>query len=49
MINFNFSPSSLEYKMELIEMIDQMKVNDKVGIIVITLFDDNIISDELVE
>jgi hypothetical protein len=48
MISF-YSSSSLEWKMEVIQLIDSLNANEKVGEIWIALTDDNPISNEIVE
>jgi len=52
MINFHsysYPSSSLEWKMEVLRMIDSLNKNEKVGKIEIGINDDNPISDEIME
>jgi len=40
--------TTLEYKMEVMKMINELNVNQKVGIIWITLSNDNPINEEII-
>jgi len=48
MINYWFINSSLEYKIEVMNMINELNVNHKVGEISITLSNNNPINEEII-